>query len=106
MGRDEVYVRHILDAIEAIEAFLDGVDYARFSEDLLIQSAVIRQIEIIGEAARNVSEAYRTQHADIPWRDIIGMRSKLIHEYFGVDLEAVWKTAREDVIQLHRALTS
>lgn len=106
MAHDEVYVRHILDAISAIESFLDGVDYARFTEDLLIQSAVIRQIEIIGEAARNISDEYRAQHADIPWRDIIGMRSKLIHEYFGVDLEAVWKTAREDIIQLKRALTA
>lgn len=106
MARDEVYVRHILDAIEAIMSFLDGVDYARFTEDLLIQSGVIRQIEIIGEAARNISDEYRVRHADIPWRDIIGMRSKLIHEYFGVDLEAVWKTAREDIVQLQRALLS
>lgn len=106
MARDEVYVHHVLDAIEAIASFLDGVDYARFTEDLLIQSAVIRQIEIIGEAARNVSTEYRAHHPDIPWQDIIGMRSKLIHEYFGVDLEAVWKTATEDVVQLKRALTS
>ncbi len=106
MAYDEVYVHHVLDAITAIESFLDDVDYARFTEDLLIQSAVIRQIEIIGEAARNISDGYRAQHADIPWRDIVGMRSKLIHEYFGVDLEAVWKTAREDIVQLRRALTS
>ena len=104
MVRDEVYVQHVLDAIDAIASFLDGVDQQRFSEDILIQSGVIRQIEIIGEAARNCSMGFRSQHDDIPWQDIIGMRNKLIHEYFGVDLGAVWKTATEDVPQLKRQL--
>lgn len=100
-----MYVRHIHDAIRAVAAFLDGVQYARFTEDLMLQSAVVRQIEIIGEAANNISDAYQSRHDDVPWREIIGMRNKLIHEYFGVDLEAVWKTATEDLPQLERQLT-
>ena len=105
MERDEVYVRHILDAIAAVASFLNGLDYGRFTEDLRTQSAVVRQIEIVGEATSRLSEDFRARHDDIPWRDIIGMRNKLVHEYFGVDLEAVWKTATEDLTQLKRQLT-
>jgi len=83
MARDEVYVRHIVDAIEAITSFLAAMDYGRFTEDLRTQSAVVRQIEIIGEAASRLSNDFRSRHDDVPWRDIIGMRNKLIHEYFG-----------------------
>ena len=104
MARDEVYVRHMLDAINTIASFLDCVDQLLFMEDVLVQSAVIRQIEIIGEAARNISDTFRARHDDVPWSDVIGMRNKLIHEYFGVDLEAVWKTAQEDIPQLQRQL--
>jgi uncharacterized protein with HEPN domain len=98
MKRDEtVYLRHILDAIGRIELYLQEVDESTFSEQSLIQDGVIRQLEIIGEAVKGVSVRLRSQQPSIPWQDIAGMRDKLIHDYFGVDLEKVWLTATEDL---------
>lgn len=68
-----------------------------FMQHTLVQDGVIRQLEIIGEAVKQLSSDLRSLHAHIPWKDIAGMRDKLIHHYFGVDLEAVWTTATEDV---------
>ncbi len=66
----------------------------------MLQDAVIREIEIIGEAARNVSREFRNKNPGIPWREMVGMRDKLIHGYFGVDLDAVWETATKDIYDL------
>lgn len=98
MKRDEsIYLQHILDAIRKIETYLRGVDEAAFAEQTLVQDGVIRQIEIIGEAVRHLSDELRAQNADVPWQDIAGMRDKLIHAYFGVDIDKVWLTATQDI---------
>lgn len=98
MDRDEtIYLRHILDAIATVEEYLLGVGEDKFLETRLIQDGVIRQIEIIGEAVRNISKDIRNAHPEIPWQDVAGMRDKLIHGYFGVDIEEVWNTARDDL---------
>lgn len=101
---DEVYVQHILDAIRAVAEYTEGKTYAAFTEDRMLQDAVVREIEIIGEAANHLSDAFRSHHTSIPWSDVVGMRNKLIHEYFGVDPEVVWKTAREDLPHLRSSL--
>jgi len=102
---DSIYLRHIFDAITTVEAYLSGVNDAEFHSTKLIQDGVIRQIEIIGEAARHVSRELRKTNPGIPWDDISGMRDKLIHDYFGVDLEKVWLTAKEDLSVLKEQIT-
>jgi uncharacterized protein with HEPN domain len=98
MPRDEsVYLHHILDAIAKVERYIQDVDYETFTGDSLIQDGVIRQTEIIGEAVRRLSRSLRAKYSHIPWEDIAGMRDKLIHDYFGVDLETVWLTALQDL---------
>ena len=92
---DAIYLRHILDAISRIERYIRGVDEETFHQDVLLQDGVIRQLEIMGEATKNLSSGLRKRYLHIPWSDIAGMRDKLIHDYLGVDIDAVWATAKE-----------
>ena len=85
-----VLVRHILDSIARIETYVDKMDKRQFVVNFLVQDGVIRNLEIIGEASKNIPEDIRSRHANVPWRKIMGMRNKLVHEYFGVDIETVW----------------
>jgi hypothetical protein len=80
------YLRHILDAIDRIESYVSGIDDGVFLGNAEKQDAVIRQLQIIGEAAKRLSAELRAAYPDIPWREVAGMRDKLVHDYFGVDL--------------------
>lgn len=101
---DSVYLRHILDAISRIEEYTQGIKYESFIENHLIQDGIIRQIEIMGEAAKRLSKAIRERYLEIPWKDMAGMRDKLIHNYFGVDTDAVWNTVEKDIPTLKNKL--
>jgi len=94
------YVEDILDAMAKAETFVQGLDYEGFATDAKTAFAVTRALEIIGEAAKKVPRSVRSHYPDVPWKDIAGMRDKLIHEYWGVNLETVWKTVKEDVPSL------
>lgn len=94
---DTVYLRDILDAIRQIEIYLQSISYKAFCQDRMRQDAVVRELEIIGEASRKLTEVFRTQHPEIPWQDIIGMRHKIAHDYFEVDLRTVWDTSKSDL---------
>jgi len=101
---DGIYLRHILDAISRIEEYVQNLVYEDFMANHLVQDGVIRQIEIIGEAAKNLSAETKEKNPAISWKDITGMRDKLIHAYFGVDMDAVWDTVEKDLPALKDAV--
>lgn len=101
---DSLYLRHILDAITTVQEYLNGVSEDQFNRTRLLQDGVIRQIEIIGEAVRHLSKEVRKTYDEVPWQDIAGMRDKLIHDYFGVDIEKVWLTAQRDLPALKKQI--
>ena len=94
--RDELYLAHIVEAIAAIERFTAGGREMFFANDM-VQSAVIRQLEIVGEAAKNLSVELTQREAGVPWKQIAGARDRLIHGYFRVDLNAVWVMVERDL---------
>lgn len=94
---DQVYLAHIVDALEQITTYTTGMDDVAFRASRLVQDAVIRQFEIVGEATKNLSDSFRASHYGLPWKDLAGFRDKLIHQYFGVDLATVWQSVVDDV---------
>jgi uncharacterized protein with HEPN domain len=100
---DRVYLLHVLEAIRRIFAFTAEGEEA-FLSDIKTQDAVVRNLEIIGEAVKNISGGLRQAHPAIPWKRIAGMRDKLIHEYFGVNLKLVFEVVRHDLPELHQSL--
>ncbi len=94
---DLVYLNHILNSIKRIEEYTENMDKRDFLSNHLVQDGTIRQIEIIGEATKNLSKDFREKYSQVPWSDIAGMRDRLIHHYFGVDLQAIWRTVKIDI---------
>lgn len=92
---DKLFIKDMLDSIIHIEKFTVNMNFEQFAKDDKTNSAVIRKLEIIGEAAKNISKEIKQQYKDLPWSDIVKMRDKIIHSYFGVDYEIVWKTVKE-----------
>ena len=102
---DLAYVDHILDCIRKIGEFSNGLSLKEFKTNELVQDAIIRNIEVIGEASKKISQDTKLTYYKIPWKEISGMRDKLIHDYLGVDVEVVWKTIKEDIPTLEKLIS-
>ena len=98
------YLRDMVEYAEKAERFTQGIGLADFQKDEQKVLAVVRALEVIGEAARQIPRSLRNRNPDIPWRQITGMRNIVIHEYFGIDTEVIWKTVREDLPPLRSAV--
>ena len=95
-----VYINDIIENMEKALKFCEGLEYREFQKDEKTYYAVIRCIEIIGEAVKNIPAGIKRKHSDVPWKDMAGMRDKLIHFYFGVDPNMVWCVLKEDMPEL------
>jgi uncharacterized protein with HEPN domain len=104
MLRDEAWLLDMLVAARKVRQFVEGIPWQSFRDDEVLQNAVMHQIQIIGEAARNVSEPTRAAHAQIPWPQIVGMRNRLVHNYFRILPERVWEVVTRDIDPLIVAL--
>ena len=94
------YLEDILDAILKVDKFIKGMDFIQFDTDDKTMFAVIRALEIIGEVTKHIPNKVREDYPDVPWREMAGIRDKLIHGYFGVNAKVVWKTATKDLPEL------
>ncbi len=97
---DSVRIRHILDAAREAISFADDRSRTDLDTDRKLNLSLVRLLEIIGEAARGISEEFRQSHSDLPWNKMVGMRDRLIHGYFDVNLDVVWETVTQDLPSL------
>ena len=104
MRDQKLLLKDILASIEIIEGQVRGAERDKFLDDIPFQDAVIRRLSIIGEASKNVSKELKARHKEINWRDIAGMRDFIVHEYFDLDLDVIWKTIKEDLPSLKKAV--
>jgi uncharacterized protein with HEPN domain len=105
-SEDEIRFRHMLDAAHEAATFFEGKDRKSLSKNRMLLLATVKELEIIGEAAAKVSQETKAMYPDIPWPDIIGMRHRLIHAYFEIDIEVVWQTIAHDIPPLITLLNS
>lgn len=97
---DSDFLSHIKEAVKRIAAYTGTMRSADFFVDIKTQDAVVRNLEIIGEATKNLSDEIRINHPEVPWKNLAGMRDRLIHQYFGVNLDIVWDVTRKELSQL------
>lgn len=101
---DSAFIEHILDSINAVEEFSKGMNKKELISNRMKQSAIVREIEIIGEAVKNISEELKKKHKEVEWKEIAGTRDKMIHHYFGVDPDIVWSIIKINLPDLKRKI--
>ena len=101
---DLIFVEHIIESVGAIEQFTSGITKSDFLRCLKTQDAVVRRLEIIGEATKNISTSFQKKYSDIPWQKMARMRDRLIHHYFGVDLKVVWSVVKKELPSLKKRI--
>ena len=99
-----IFLEHIEESIDFVLEYSKGLSFSRFEKDSKIQDAILRRIEIIGEAVKKLPVEITLKYPEVRWSQIAGMRDKLIHQYFGIDLEIVWNVVREDIPELKRKI--
>ena len=102
---DRAWLEDMLESLRRIDVFTAGLEYQDFQKDLKTQDAVLRNLEILGEAIKLISDPLKKQHRDIPWSTVARLRDRLIHHYFGVNLDVVWDIIRRDVAPLKQQIT-
>lgn len=106
MRPDELYLRDLLAAAEAIQRFVKDADEQRLLQDELLQSAVLHKLAVIGEAAARISGELRGEHPEIEWRTVVGLRNVVVHEYFSLSWPIIWVTVTHDLPELDRRVRS
>ena len=101
---DQQRLAHIKEAIDEILSYTKDIDFKGFKEHSMLRFATVKQIEIIGEAAKNISEQTRQQYPDVAWKQITALRNLLTHEYFGIDIQLVWQIVQTDIPELKHKL--
>lgn len=104
MRKPIIFIMHILDSIKYIEIFIRNVSKDSFIKNREKQNAVIREIEVIGEAVANLPDSFREKYPNVQWKEIVGTRDKMIHHYFGVDLDIVWNILQIDIPKLKKEI--
>lgn len=104
MKNPDIFLTHILESIQEIENYTRGVSEDQFYDDTQKQDAVIRRLEIIGEAVKNLPKSFRSKHSEVPWQHIAGLRDVLIHNYFGIDMGLVWNVVKNEITWLKETI--
>lgn len=104
MNHDLVRIKHMLDGIEEIQSFIQGKTRDDLDNNRMLSLSIVHLLEIIGEAANRVTPEFQHKYGHIPWKSIVGMRNRLIHGYYDIDLDIVWKTAVQEIPLLHKDL--
>ena len=100
----DLLVQDMLDCLRKIEFYTAGMDHAAFLDDVKTIDAVVRNLEVLGEAARQVPDDFASRHSDLPWRKIAGLRNRIVHDYFGLDIEIIWQIIQHDLPPLKARL--
>lgn len=100
----QIFIKDIVEAINKIERYIKGLNYESFVKNEMVIDAVLRNLEIIGEASNNIPEVFRQKHPHIPWKRMIGLRNIAIHEYFGVDLTIIWEIITKNLAETKPAV--
>lgn len=104
MKDDSIYIDHILLSIKNILNYTKNISKEEFAKNTLIQDAVIRNFEIIDEATKKISFDFKQVHFEVPWKEMAGMRDKLIHDYIGIDIQVIWDTIQQDIPNLQKII--
>lgn len=101
---DSIFVEHIIESIDAIENFSKNLTFEKLFKDRLRKSAIVRELEMIGEASKNISSKFKEKNNKIPWKQIIGTRNLIAHKYFGIDVEILWEIIQKDLPKLKKQI--